>query len=123
MLLAKILLFEDQKEANRLLQNVDGNLNNIELAEAISTLAALLKRDKNSFVESDVKEKYLSAIADFQRKDFDSALAKFIDVIRTDRNYDDDGARKACIAIFKYLGEDHEITQKHRRDFGSALYV
>ena len=56
MLLAKILLFEDQKEANRLLQNVDGNLNNIELAEAISTLAALLKRDKNSFVEYDVKE-------------------------------------------------------------------
>jgi putative thioredoxin len=84
VLLAKILLFEDQKEANRLIQNVDGNLNNIELAEAISTLAELLNRDKNSFPDSDVKGKYLSAIADLQGKDFDSALAKFIDVIRTD---------------------------------------
>ena len=123
VLLAKVLLFENQKEALRLTQNVDGNLNNIELAEAISTLAELLNRDKNSFLDSEVKGKYLSAIADLQGKDFDSALAKFIDVIRTDRNYDDDGARKACIAIFKYLGEDHEITIKHRRDFGSALYV
>ncbi len=123
VLLAKILLFEDQKEANRLIQNVDGNLNNIELAEAISTLAELLNRDKNSFNDSDVKDKYLSAIENIKRKDFDSALTKLIDVIRSDRGYDDDGARKACIAIFKYLGEDNDITLKHRRDFGSALYV
>jgi putative thioredoxin len=123
ILLAKILLFDDQKEVLRLLQNVDGNTNNIELAEAISTLAELLNRDKNSFPDSSVKEKYLSAIYDIRRKDFDSALEKFIDVIRTDRSYDDDGARKACIAIFKYIGEEHEITLKHRRDFGSALYV
>jgi len=123
ILLAKILLFDDQKEALRLVQNVDGNLNNIEQAEAISTLAELLNRDKNSFPDSGVNEKYLSAIADIQRKDFDSALTKFIDVIRADRSYDDDGARKICIAIFKYLGEDNEITIKYRRDFGSALYV
>jgi putative thioredoxin len=123
VLLAKILLFEDQKEANRLIQNVDGNLNNIELAEAISTLAELLNRDKNLFYDSDVQEKYLSAIENIKRKDFDSALTKLIEIIRTDRSYDDDGARKACIAIFKYLGEDNDITLKHRRDFGSALYV
>jgi putative thioredoxin len=123
VLLAKILLFEDQKEALRLTQNVDGNLSNIELAESINTLAELLNRDKNSFPDSDVKKKYLSAIEDIRRKDFDSALEKFIEVIRNDRNYDDDGSRKACIAIFKYLGEDNEITLKHRRDFGSALYV
>jgi putative thioredoxin len=123
VLLAKILLFEDQKEANRLIQNVDGNLNNIELAEAISTLAELLNRDKNLFYDSDVQEKYLSAIENIKRKDFDSALTKLIEIIRTDRSYDDDGARKACIAIFKYLGEDNDITLKHRRYFGSALYI
>jgi len=123
VLLAKILLFENQKEALRLTQNVDGDLNNIELAEAIGTLADLLNRDSNSFPESGVKEKYLSAVEAFKRKDFDSALEKFIDIIRTDRSYDEDGARKACIAIFKFLGEDNEVTLKHRRDFGSALYV
>jgi len=123
VLLAKILLFEDQKEALRLTQNVDGNPSNIELAESIHTIADLLNRDESSIAESEVKQKYLSAILDIKQKNFDSALEKFIEIIRTDRSYDDDGARKVCIAIFKYLGEEHQITLKHRRDFGSALYV
>ena len=123
VLLAKILLFGDQKEALRLTQNIDGNLNNIELAEAIGTLAELMNRAPKSFPDSEVKEKYITAIDSIRREDFDSALGKFIEIIRTDRSYDDDGARKTCIAIFKYLGEENEITLKHRRDFGSALYV
>jgi putative thioredoxin len=93
------------------------------LAESINKLAELLNRDKNSFTDSEVKDKFLSAVEDIKRKDFDSALEKFIEIIRTDRSYDDDGARKACVSIFKFLGEEHEITLKHRRDFGSALYV
>ena len=123
VLLAKILLFDDPKEAIRLSQNVDGNLENIELAESINAIAELLNRDRNSFADSEVKDKFLSAIEDIRRKDFDLALEKFIEIIRTDRSYDDDGARKACIAIFKFLSEENEITLKHRRDFGSALYV
>lgn len=123
VLLAKILLFEDAKEAIRLIKNVDGNLTNIELGEAINTLAELMSRDENTFPESEVKVKYLSALEDIKKQNFDSALTEMIEIIKTDRNYDDDGARKTCIAIFKFLGEDNEITLKHRRDFGSALYV
>ncbi|MBT8379828.1 MAG: thioredoxin [Ignavibacteria bacterium] len=123
ILLAKILFFEDQKEASRLIENADGNLDNIELTQAMSTLAELLNRDISLFPESDVKQEYRSAIEDIRSQNFDSALQKFINVIRKDRNYDDDGARKACIAIFKFLGENNQITLKNRRDFGSALNV
>jgi putative thioredoxin len=123
VLLAKILLFDNPEEAKRLVQNVDGNLENIELAEAINTLNELFTRDINSFPEATVREKYLSAIVNIKGQDFDSALTKFIEIIREDRSYEDDGARKSCIAIFKFLGEENEITVKHRRDFGSALYV
>ena len=123
VLLAKILLFEDRKEAIRLTQNVDGNLANIELAEAINNLAELLNRDEKSFPDGEVKTNYLTAINDLKKQNFDSALTKLIEIIRTDRNYDGDGARKACISIFKFLGEENEITIKHRRDFGSALYI
>ncbi|MGB5289710.1 MAG: hypothetical protein WBQ32_12480 [Ignavibacteriaceae bacterium] len=31
-----------------------------------------------------------------------------------------DALRKPRISILKYLGEENEITLKHRRDFGSA---
>ncbi len=123
VLLAKILLFENQKEAIRLTQNIDGNRENIELAEAINTLAELLNKDEHALPSSEVREKYSDAINDIRNRNFDSALEKLIDVIRTDRNYDDDGARKVCIAIFKFLGEDNETSLKHRRDFGRALYV
>ncbi len=123
ILLAKILLFDDVKEALKLIQNSDGSIENHELVESINTIADLLNRDENTFADSEVKNKYLSAVRELKNQNFDSALEKFIDIIREDRNYDNDGARKACIAIFKYLGEDHKITLKHRRDFGSALYV
>lgn len=123
VLLAKILLFDNPEEAKRLIANVDGNLENKELAEAINTLDELLIRDLDSLPVAAVKEKYLSAIENIKKQDFDSALTKFIEIIREDRSYDDDGARKACIGIFKFLGEENEITIKHRRDFGSALYV
>jgi putative thioredoxin len=123
VLLAKILLFDDLKETSRLIENTDGSLENIELAEAISTLAGVMNREPTSFPESAVRDNYLTAIELIRKKDFDSALTKLIEIIRTDRDYDDDGARRVCIAIFKYLGEDHETTLKHRRDFGSALYI
>ena len=58
-----------------------------------------------------------------QEKKFEKSLEKFIEIIRTDRYYADDIARKACIAIFKFLGEENEITSNYRRDFGRALYV
>jgi len=123
VLLAKILLFDNPDEAKRLVQNVDGNLENIEQTEAINSLIEILTRDANSFPESPIRDKYLSAIANLKKQDFDSALTKFIEIIREDRSYEDDGARKLCIAIFKFLGEDSEITLKHRREFGSALYI
>ena len=43
-------------------------------------------------------------------------------MIRRNRYYDDDGARKAVIAVFKLLGEDHETTRAYRNPFANALY-
>jgi putative thioredoxin len=70
-----------------------------------------------------VKPVYLAALKDLAAFNHDAALEKFIEVLRVNRYYDDDGARKACIAIFRILGDDHEVTQKRRREFSSALYV
>ena len=74
------------------------------------------------FPEDPVRERYREAIEKLRKKNFDGALSDFIEVIRENRYYDDDGARKACIAIFKYLGEDEPTTLKHRKVFDRALY-
>lgn len=125
VLLAKILLFDSPNDAKRLIENSDLSYENLDLADSIETITELFEKLKNksALLESPVKNYYLEAISKLQKKDFDGSLEKFIEVIREDKSYDDEGARKACISIFKYLGEEHEITLKHRRDFGRALYV
>jgi putative thioredoxin len=121
ILLAKSLLFNDHKKAGELAAESEGDLENSELVDSIRTISHLFSL--NGIAGSEAAAEYKSAIEELKKKNFDSALEKFIAVIREDRNLDEDGARKACIAIFKYLGEENEITLKHRRDFGSALYI
>ena len=125
LLLGKILVFEDSSKAKQLVDNIDGSTENYEQVESIQTIAELFNKleETDQLPDAPVKNNYVAAIENIKTKNFDSALQKFIAIIREDRSYDDDGARKACIAIFKYLGEENEITLKHRKDFGSALYI
>ncbi len=121
-LLAKLHLFDDPGRASELLgadQSPPG-----ELGDAMRAILDLLLRGSKpqNFPEHAVRRPYLAAIEELRSRRFDQALEHFIGVIREERYYDDDGARKACIAIFKYLGEDHPLTLKYRRDFSNALY-
>lgn len=122
---ATAILFSDPSRAYDLVKDLDEGSRHWELAGSVQEIAGLLARARKSdaFEEGPVRDQYRSAVRSLESRDFDTALEGFIGVIREDRYYDDDGARKACIAVFKYLGEEHEITLKHRRDFGSALYV
>jgi hypothetical protein len=43
--------------------------------------------------------------------DFDTALSEFIEAMKVDRGFNDECSRKACIAIFRYLGEESDITK------------
>ena len=94
-----------------------------ELADAIKTLLHMfdVAQYQEQFVEQPVKQRYIAAANDVLDQQFDKELEKFIDVIRDDRYYDDDVSRKVCIAIFKYLREEHPTTLKCRREFSSAL--
>jgi putative thioredoxin len=64
----------------------------------------------------------MAAIEAMQAGNFDTALEQFIGVIQSDRYYDDDGARKACVALFTLLGNEHPAVKKYRRRFDMALY-
>lgn len=124
-LLALSLLFTDRKRAVGLVADIDQESLYWELVDTVRTLNELLSKldVPNQLADKPIRAKYVSAIQSLAKADFDEALGQFIIILREDRKYDDDGARKACIAIFKYLGEEHEITLRHRRDFGSALYI
>ncbi len=124
VMLARLVLFENPKRAGELLETTEEPLYGEQIV-SIRTLSRVLglAGDPSSLPDSPGKTLYLRALDALRRRDFDAALIEFIGVLKDNRYYDDDGSRKACIAIFKFLGEEHELTQKHRREFSSALYV
>jgi putative thioredoxin len=124
-LLAQVIFPGNPAKALELVQGIEEDSEQFPMAEAIVNAATLFQKlDAPEKLPHDpVKQQYLGAITSMKAGQYDDALRDLIEVIRTNRYYDDDGARLACIAIFRLLGEDHEVTQKHRRNFGSALNV
>ena len=123
ILLARSLVFTDPAQAAATIVDLDEPkysdvLDSIRVVARLHTFAA----DPGKLADSEARRLYHSAIQHLAAGEFDAAVGTFIQVIRDNRSYDEDGSRKACIAIFRLLGEEHPVTQKHRRDFSSALY-
>lgn len=123
LLFALLNLFEKTDEAESLLKKFEPDIEDNHLFTAIVELISAIKINPADLPESSAKNFFIQGVKKLKEKNFDEALSHFIKSIREERYYRDDSSRKICIAIFKYLGEEHPTTIKHRRDFGSALYV
>lgn len=124
VMLAETYLEAEPQHAVELVQPIAPDSEFFDVAEAIRTFGKLFHTVKHvtQLPDDPVKDLYLEAIKHIQTGDFDQALQKFITVIRKNRNYQEDGARKACVAIFNFLGSDHELTRQYRSEMSSALY-
>ncbi len=120
---ALIHLFEKQNECEKILEDFEPEFEDVEIFSAIQELLLALKIDSENLPDSSAKKYFVKGFMRLKEKNLDEALSNLIQSIREERYYFEDRARKICIAIFKYLGEENPITIKHRRDFGSALYV
>ncbi len=122
MLLAQLLAFSDPAEASALAQGAATEPGFVQIQQAIETVARLSDLKDHDLPDEDGKTLYLTALDALARHDFDTALTHLIEILQTNRYYDNDGARKAGIAIFTLLGPDHSVTRKHRRTFDMWLY-
>ena len=120
-MMVRLILFSRPEEALKLAETLEAEPDYADLSESARTLGALLLRPASALPESGSREAYGAAVESLRGGDLDTALDRFIAVLRDNRYYDDDGSRKACIAIFRLLGEEHEITLKHRRAFDRAF--
>lgn len=62
----------------------------------------------------------LSAHAILQGQ-FEVAFENLLEIVKRDRNYNDDAGRKALLKLFELLGDDHELVSSYRRKLAMAL--
>lgn len=79
-------------------------------------------RAKISANPADIASHYALASLLASEQRYAEALDEFLEVVRRDRKYNDDGGRKAMLALFTTLGDDHDITQTYRRKLANVLF-
>lgn len=121
-LLAQLVMFSNPSRALILISDIKAGHPLYPETEEVRFLLELMEKTSSDLPEIPIRDKYTSAIEALRAQDYDAALERFIEVIMINKAYEDEGARKACIAIFHHLGEQHETTKKYRKRFSMALY-
>lgn len=123
VLLARLIVFTDPVRASDLLVSVEvTDFDTRSIKDAVDEVASVLALDETSLPDGPGRETFSRVVSHLRSGQFDEAASGLISVLKTDRLYGDDAARKLGIALFVLLGPDDAVTQKHRRVFDMYLY-
>jgi putative thioredoxin len=108
------IVADERKEADRLLARLNlqggGSANEAVLREKI-------KADPNDL---EARFELAQTLAGVEK--YDEALGEFLAIVKADRKFKDDGARKAMIQIFEVIGSDDPLTDKYRTELAAVLF-
>ena len=108
------MVADERKEADRLIARL-----NLQ-AGGVANEAAL--REKVKAEPNNIAARFELAQALAGAEKYEEALNEFLTIVKTDREFQDDGARKAIIQIFEVLGSDDPLTDKYRSELAKVLF-
>ena len=91
-----------------------------ESAQAWMALARAVQ--EAVIVGSGIEEQYNSAVRAFAKADYSTAIDGLLNIVRINRNWRDDAARKTLLALLTALGNSHPLVPQARRDLAAALF-
>lgn len=118
--LAAIILLSDPAAAKELLTGIHQGHKLYEEAQDIRALADLM--DSKGEGHPKVQELMRLAKSSWEERDLEATLDHLIQAIVLDKSYADELPRRAVVAIFHQLGEQHPVTKAYRPRFSMALY-
>jgi putative thioredoxin len=127
LLLARVLFPEDAEAAGDLADQIPEGDPGHEVAQHLLRLRDLIRWGGRAPAASlagppeDVAL-YAEAARDLAENRYEAALVKWIELVGRNRNLDEDGARRACVALFAVLGSENPIAREHRSRLAAALY-
>lgn len=89
----------------------------LENAPDIDSLQQRLAQNEN-----DSEARYQLAVRQVVTQDFENALENLLTLLRRDRQYADDAARKTMLRVFDLLGGSGELVSRYRAKMTSALF-
>lgn len=92
------------------------------VVNAVNTLHRYHQISCDTLPDGEGRAAYTAAILALAKQDHETAIRHLIEVLKHDRYYDDDGARKLGVALFTLLGPRHPISRSQRRLFDMWLY-
>ena len=119
VLLAKNIVFDDPIEAKTLTAHIKIGSKLFTQVEDIQNFASLFECHGDSAKIEDILSAARSAI---KEHNLEEALERLIEAVVIDKGYCEELPRKATVALFRILGDQHELTKQYRRKFDMSLY-
>lgn len=95
----------------------------LELAEKAADAGDLGDlREKVAANANDHQARFDLAVALYAGGDADQAIDELVEIVRRDRKWNDDAARKEILKIFETLDPTHEVTVAGRRKLSAVLF-
>ena len=127
-----LMTLNEFDEARRLLDSLSPLAQMDERVTALRARLALAVNESGD-ASADELEKRITANANdsdarlrlarwhIAREQYAQALDQLLEIVRRDRKYKDDGARKTMLQLFTVMGNDHPLVGDYRRKLAGAL--